>query len=550
MRELRAYPWPDSVRDVPSGLELVPSCRSPPRSMQGYRHHSTRSSPRRPGTCRRSRSLLPKEAPPKEALPSLDGEWRDASGLIGLVRASTLEWAHPVDEESATTRLQQDTSDGTSVWMDFLGERIFGCLEGDQLQWATGDVWRRGAPPPAEPPPAAPQIASPDSKVLPAVDVQVAWDTDAIKNAADNTSCPETNQPSHAWENTDSQGPGGIPADEILPPPPPPPRRRMLPQQPCGPAPPPPQETQRAESQTSPAEKEPSSPSTRRPPPEDGPSAPPLGLPVSLPTAMTRSLSMRPSPYVSGRAPAVRRSESLGGVDLYWRSSPSTLCMLDDEHDQAPGRRRQCLMNGVPACGQMGQLLGGSAAPGSPTRSYSRSRGSRAAVGSSPVVQLKPPECQEEHPEWPTLAAATCSVPPAGFSDSTSPVEAVGCIPSTSSAASHSGCCDSSSTDGANCRIPSGSTACSAVDGGNDPAVPEAACVVASRAFLAPQWTGDVPDIAFNWRLTSSHEPDRMVTSSVSSSGSNAPCEDPVDARGGRRFRPLHELEADFARRH
>jgi len=38
-----------------------------------------------------------------------------------------------------------DTRNDRAVWMDFLGERVFGHLQGDEIRWATGDVWRRAA---------------------------------------------------------------------------------------------------------------------------------------------------------------------------------------------------------------------------------------------------------------------------------------------------------------------------------------------------------------------------------------------------------------------
>jgi len=97
------------------------------------------------------------DARPDNNAALLDGEWRDASGLVGAVNRGILRWAYPVDEENDKSSLGF-ASDTTHVWMDFFGEKIFGSLDGGELRWGTGDVWRRAAPPPAEPPPAAPSF--------------------------------------------------------------------------------------------------------------------------------------------------------------------------------------------------------------------------------------------------------------------------------------------------------------------------------------------------------------------------------------------------------
>lgn len=82
---------------------------------------------------------------PNQARGPLDGEWKDASGLVGTVVGETLIWRHPLDEENGTTRLGYDelVADEATVWMDFLGERLFGTHKGDEILWTSGDIWHR-----------------------------------------------------------------------------------------------------------------------------------------------------------------------------------------------------------------------------------------------------------------------------------------------------------------------------------------------------------------------------------------------------------------------
>lgn len=82
-------------------------------------------------------------------VPLPTGEWCDSSGSIGVIRKSVLHWTHPLDDKHAETRIHSGPfdSDGCrQVWMDFLGQRIFGNLERGEVRWATGDIWHQKIP--------------------------------------------------------------------------------------------------------------------------------------------------------------------------------------------------------------------------------------------------------------------------------------------------------------------------------------------------------------------------------------------------------------------
>jgi hypothetical protein len=70
----------------------------------------------------------------------LDGQWFDSCGAVGTIAGSTMYWAQQADDADGTTKVALM---GTTVHMEFLGQKISGFLRDDHIVWSESDVWRR-----------------------------------------------------------------------------------------------------------------------------------------------------------------------------------------------------------------------------------------------------------------------------------------------------------------------------------------------------------------------------------------------------------------------
>lgn len=72
----------------------------------------------------------------------LQGIFYDESSLVGETWGGRLYWTHPADDESSPCEFgPAEVSTAREVWLEFLGERMFGTFDGHELRWLSGDVW-------------------------------------------------------------------------------------------------------------------------------------------------------------------------------------------------------------------------------------------------------------------------------------------------------------------------------------------------------------------------------------------------------------------------